>query len=78
MASKTGIDLGKHFMDAENAALTYKAESSDKTVATVEVKAGMLSVTGKQAGMATVTVNAYDGVNTDSAMSSFDVNGGCE
>jgi hypothetical protein len=73
MPSKTGIDLGKHFADAENAALTYKAESSDKAVATVEVKDGMLSVTGKGAGMATVTVNAYDGVNTDSAMSSFDV-----
>ena len=73
MASKTGIDLGEYFMDTENAALTYKAESSDKTVAMVEVKAGMLSVTGKGAGMATVTVNAYDGVNTDSAMSSFEV-----
>ena len=72
-SSKTGIDLSKHFMDAENAALTYKAESSDKTVATVEIKAGMLSVTGKGAGKAAVTVNAYDGVNTDPAMSSFDV-----
>ena len=73
MASKTGIDLSKYFMDAENAALTYKATSSNEAAATVEVKAGMLSVMGKGAGSATITVNAYDGVSTESAESSFDV-----
>ena len=73
MDKTAAIDLSKHFMDKENAALTYKAESSDKTVATVEIKDGKLTVTGKTAGSATITVNAYDGVNTDPAMSSFDV-----
>ena len=67
------IDPSGHFSDAEKAALTFEAMSSDESVATVTVTAGMLSVTGKGAGSATVTVSAYDGVNTDPATASFDV-----
>jgi hypothetical protein len=68
------IDLSKHFTDKENAALTYKADSSDKTKATAAVdNSGMLTVTGTGAGSAKITVEAYDGVNTDPAISTFDV-----
>lgn len=67
------IDPSGHFSDAEKAALTFEAMSSDAAIATVKVAAGKITVTGKAAGMATVTVSAYDGVNTDPATASFDV-----
>ena len=72
---KKGINLGEHFSDAEKAALTYEAEFDppDKSVVDVKVADGKLDVMGKGAGMATVTVKAYDGVNLEPAMSSFEV-----
>ena len=72
---KKGINLDEHFSDAEKAALTYEAEFDppDKSVVDVKVADGKLDVLGKGAGMATVTVKAYDGVNLEPAMSSFEV-----
>ena len=75
MPDKKGIELKKHFSDAEKAALTYEAEFDppDKSVVDVKVADGKLDVMGKGAGMATVTVKAYDGVTPEPAMSSFEV-----
>jgi hypothetical protein len=67
------IDPSGHFMDKENASLTYKAESSAEDVATVKVDAGKLTITGETAGMTTIMVTAYDGVNADPGVASFDV-----
>lgn len=60
------IDLNKYFTDAESAQIDFKAMSSDPTVASVAtgvLPMGMLKVTGKKAGTATITVHAYDNVN---------------
>jgi hypothetical protein len=69
----TNKDLNKHFSDKEKAALEYDADSSDKAIATVKVEGKVLTVSGKKAGSATITVKAYDGVNADPVMNSFDV-----
>ena len=60
---KMGIDLSKHFTDAESAVLDFSATSSDTNVATVKVEGDKLSVEGKKVGMATVTVSVHDNVN---------------
>ena len=60
------VDLNKYFTDAESAQIDFKAMSSDPTVASVGtgvLAMGMLQVTGKKAGTATITVHAYDNVN---------------
>ena len=61
------IDLNKYFTDTESAQLDFKATSSDPTVASVATSGvlpmGMLKVTGKKAGTATITVHAHDNVN---------------
>ena len=67
------VNPSAHFSDKEKAALTYEAMSSNEAVATVKVTDGMIAVTGKGAGTATVTVSAYDGVNADPATGTFDV-----
>ena len=78
------IDLNSYFTDAKTPSLSYTAESSDKTIASVNASATTNVVTGatltvKAAGvgtatsaMATITVSAYDGVN-DPLTKSFDV-----
>ena len=60
------IDLNKYFTDTESAQIDFKATSSDSTVASVAsgvLPMGMLKVTGKKAGTATITVHAHDNVN---------------
>lgn len=60
------IDLNKYFTDAESAQIDFKAVSSEPTVASVGtgvLAMGMLKITGKKAGTATITVHAYDNVN---------------
>ena len=81
------IDLDDFFTDAEAPSLTYKAVSSDKKIASVGTSATTNLVTGSKltvtaAGVgtvaaatsatATVTVEAYDGVNAP-VEASFDV-----
>ena len=82
------VDLSKYFTDAEELVLTYKATSSDKTIASLNAAAttnlvtgGKLTVTAKRAGAsatatsgkATITVEAYDGVDGTPASTTFDV-----
>ena len=82
------VDLSKYFTDAEELVLTYKATSSDKTIASLNAAAttnlvtgGKLTVTAKSAGAsatatsgkATITVEAYDGVDDTPASTTFDV-----
>ena len=65
MKMKT-LDLSNYFTDDESAQIDFKATSSDPTVASVGsgvLPMGMLTVTGKKAGTAAITVHAYDNVN---------------
>ena len=57
------ITLSAHFTDAEAQSLDFKAESTDKTVATAKAAAGVLTITAKKVGTTEVTVSVYDSVN---------------
>ena len=54
------IDVSGNFSDADGDELTYTAESSDASVATVSVDGSMVTVTPVGAGTATITVTAQD------------------
>ena len=54
------IDLADAFDDADGDALDYEPESSDETVATVEVDGDTLTVRGRGRGTAEITVTATD------------------
>ena len=54
------IDVAGNFSDADGDELTYTAESSDESVATVSVDGSMVTVTPVGAGTATITVTAGD------------------
>ena len=68
------VDVSGAFQDPEGDALTYRAVSSDSSVASVTVSGFTVSVTPLSGGTATVTVTAtdVDGSNT-SATQTFDV-----
>ena len=65
------LDLAELFTDAESPTLSYKAVSTEKTIAKVDSNAktnavaatGMLKITAVKAGKTTVIVTAFDGVN---------------
>ena len=65
------VDVADSFHDADSDPLTYTAESSDATVATVAVSGSTLTVTPAAAGGTSVTVTAEDG--EASAMQTFAV-----
>ena len=54
------IDVAGNFSDADGDELTYTAESSDESVATVSVDGSMVAVTPVGAGTVTITVTARD------------------
>ena len=54
------IDLSGHFTDPDEDALAYEAETSDAAVATVAVEGSSATITGMQAGTATITFTATD------------------
>ena len=56
----TTVDLSGHFTDPDGDALTYAAETSDATVASVSVSGAAVSVTAIAKGTATITVTASD------------------
>lgn len=71
-AGEFTIDLGGHFSDPDNNALTFSATSSDPATATVAVSGSELTVTAVAQGTVTITVSAADGDGL-SASHSFDV-----
>ena len=54
------VDLSPYFTDPDGDALTYTAQSSDPTLATVGVSGAVATVTGIAVGTATATVTATD------------------
>ncbi len=71
-AGKTlDVNVSATFDDHDNDELTYSAVSDDPTVASVTLSGATLTLTGVEAGTATVTVTASDG--TDSASDAFAV-----
>ncbi len=65
------VDISATFDDHDDDELTYTATSGDPAAASVTLSAASLTLTGKAAGKATVTVTASDG--TDSASDAFAV-----
>ena len=68
------VDAANAFSDVDGDALTYKASSSDASVATVAVSGSTVTVTAVRGGLATITVGArdVDGSNTRTRLT-FDV-----
>ena len=69
------VDLSSHFSDPNSDTLTYTAESSDVTKATVSVLGAILIITPKAAGIPAVTVTASDGRLTGERTIAVKVNG---
>ena len=59
-ASPYQVDVAAHFSDPDGDPLTYAADSSDQSVATVSTTGSTLSVTPIAKGTATITVSATD------------------
>ena len=59
--SATDVDVSSKFTDPDNDPLSYTAESSDTTKATVSVSSAIVAITPVAKGTATVTVTARDG-----------------
>ncbi len=59
-ASAHEVDVAAYFTDPDGDTLTYQAESSDESVATVSTDASTVSVTARAKGTATITVTATD------------------
>ena len=65
-ANPKPIDVSANFSDPDGDALTYTATSSDNTKVTLTVSGSTLSLSGKVAGTAAITVAASDGsLNVD-------------
>ena len=58
------INAQNYFNDPDGQELNISASSSDTTVATVTENSGMLTITGKNTGTATITVTATDPFNS--------------
>ena len=58
----SSVDLNKYITDSDSV-LRFGATSSDKMVATVKEKDGVLTIMAKKAGPATIAVMAHDGSN---------------
>ena len=67
------IDVSMYFSDADMDDLTYRAESSDATIADATVSGSMVTIEGMMEGMATITVYASDGMGGTDAMRTIDV-----
>ena len=69
------VNIATRFADADGDALSYDVSSSDMSVATASVdqQSKMVAVSAVGAGEATITVSAYDGVNTTAGTQSFTV-----
>lgn len=76
--SPVRLVLSEYFADPDGKQLTYRATSSDTTVASVAVTADTLAVTGGSEGVATVTVTAIDpgGLSTTARMEVMVADGG--
>ena len=59
-ASAHEVDVAAYFTDPDGDALTYQADSSDESVATVRTAGSTVSVTPRARGTATITVTATD------------------
>ena len=59
--SEARVDVSSHFRDPDKQALTYTAQSSDETKATVSVSSDTVTITAVAPGATTVTVTASDG-----------------
>jgi hypothetical protein len=57
-------DLASVFSDPDGDALTYRASSSSRTIATASITGSTLKVTPRRAGRATIQVSANDGKKT--------------
>lgn len=54
------IDLGPHFSDADDDALTFEADVRDSNIASASVSGSNLMLTGKELGTTRVTITASD------------------
>ncbi len=59
-ASAHQVDVAAYFSDPNGDALTYRARSSQETVATVRTAGSIVSITPRAKGTATITVTATD------------------
>ena len=66
--SSDAMDVTMYFGDADGDTLTYRAMSSDDTIADATVSGSMLTITGVAEGEATITVYASDGMGGTDAM----------
>ena len=57
------VDVAGYFNDPDGQTLTYSAQSSARTVATVSVAGSRVTVTAVAQGTATITVTATDADN---------------
>lgn len=63
------VNVARYFTDPNGQALTYEAESSDPTKATVSVSGSTMTVTAVAIGTATVTVTATDPYDLTASLS---------
>ena len=61
MGDDITVNVGAYFTDADSAALTYTAVSTNTGAATVAVTGSMVTITGVATGTSTVVVTATDG-----------------
>ena len=66
------VDVSPYFTDPDGDALTYRAETSDSTVAEADHAGSVLTVRGLALGTATITVTAADPVGSEASLD-FDV-----
>ncbi|MBR4735804.1 MAG: S8 family serine peptidase [Bacteroidales bacterium] len=61
--SEISFDISEHFTDLDGETLRYGAYVDDSSIATVAIRGGLVVITPKSYGIATVIVTAKDGVD---------------